>query len=468
MNHLDLCYEIALQIETVCFTAITAGCLFLWTRPFLRHPKKAWKVGAAYGAAMLFLHFIPFYINHLLAYLCGALCAFAVMWLTDRAYLLQKLFLALTFFCLRWQATRVGFTLLHPLDEWTRKRFPNENAMFWFRFFVFTMLIQVAVDALLLFVAVKGLLWAYGQRRAEMSPREFLLLSMPSLSGVASYGMFLHYNYIYERDARKSPFDNYGDFDLVTSLFAAACFAVILVMAYTFRLWKEEQGETRAREMFSRQMADLRSHIAEVDQLTRDFRSLRHDMANHLLTLEALYQAGEYAEAESYARSLQGEMQNASGDVSSGSPVTDVVLSGKKKEMEARGIAFACDFHCPMTESVNSFDLSIILNNALANAIEAVPPEQTGQGAATPRRAQISLRSYQRKNMYIIEVSNPFCGELAPEGAEGLPASTKAGEGHGFGLLNIRRAARKYLGDIQIRKEGELCVLRALLQISET
>ena len=43
---------------------------------------------------------------------------------------------------------------------------------------------------------------------------------------------------------------------------------------------------------------------------------------------------------------------------------------------------------------------------------------------------------------------------------------------YGFGLASIRHAARKYLGDIEIRKEicegEECCVLRVMLQIPET
>lgn len=38
---------------------------------------------------------------------------------------------------------------------------------------------------------------------------------------------------------------------------------------------KNEQEEDKQREIFSRQMQDLESHIAEVERLYRDMRSLR-------------------------------------------------------------------------------------------------------------------------------------------------------------------------------------------------
>lgn len=47
----------------------------------------------------------------------------------------------------------------------------------------------------------------------------------------------------------------------------------------------------------------------------------------------------------------------------------------------------------------------------------------------------------------------------------GLPVTTKKDGGHGFGLVNIRKVAQRYYGDIDIRqKEGEfvLCVMLML------
>ena len=73
------------------------------------------------------------------------------------------------------------------------------------------------------------------------------------------------------------------------------------------------------------------------------------------------------------------------------------------------------------------------------------------------------------KNMYVIEVGNTFSGELKMDRQSGLPVTTKAEDGHGFGLASIRHAVQKYYGDIEIgteENEGRrYCVLRVMLQI---
>lgn len=468
MDHLELYYWILNNIDCTCGILISAYCCVLLTRPFLDHRKKAWVTGGAYAAAMLVLNFIPWYINNMLAYLIGALMVFVAMSLIDRTFFLQKLFVTITFFCLRWQAFRMIVYLNNEIDAFAYRFFAPKDTVYWFFYYIVVTILFYNIFAFfLLFNTVKCILWSYGRKREHMDSREFLLLSVPSLLGMVSYGVIRYYDYIYQRDVGKSVYELYKSHDYILSLFTLLSFAVILVTTYVFRQWKTKQEEDKQREIFYAQMTDLQSHINEIEQLYRDMRSLRHDMGNHLITLKQLYDRGEYNEAEKYADQLKDEITKNSFDVNSGNPVTDVILSSRKKEMEEKGIAFFSDFHYPLTEFVNSFDISIILNNALSNAIEAIERERL----LSDKAAHISLLSSRRKNMYIIEVSNSFTGNLEIDPASGLPRTSKIDEGHGFGLSAIRHAARKYLGDLEIGKEiqegEERCVLRVMLQIPE-
>lgn len=463
---MELYYQILTIVDCICDALIDGYCCVVFTKPFLKRNAKAWLVGGVYAMAMLAFDFMPWYINVMLSYILGAMAIFITMYLIDREYIAQKLFLAITFFCLRWQASRVVVYMHNEIYARIIRSCIPASDLFWFLLSVFfTFLVYDLLIFLFLYGAVKCILWSYGRGREPMNSKEFFLLFIPSLSGVVSYGVTRYYSYIYERDtAGKSVYDLFGYHDLILLLFTLLSFAVILVTTYVFRQWKTQQEEDRQREIFSAQMADLKNHISEVEQLYRDMRSLRHDMGNHLMTLKQLYDKGEYNEAQQYTDRLNKEMAKASLDINSGNPVTDVILSGKKMEMEEKGITFFCDFHYPMTESIDSFDVSIILNNALSNAIEAIQRENLKEN-----EAHVSLVSTHRKNMYIIEVANSYRGKLDTDPKSGLPRTCKPGEGHGFGLANIRHVARKYLGDIEIGKElhegRECCVLHVMLQI---
>ncbi|MBO6209435.1 MAG: GHKL domain-containing protein, partial [Schwartzia sp.] len=128
-----------------------------------------------------------------------------------------------------------------------------------------------------------------------------------------------------------------------------------------------------------------------------------------------------------------------------GNPITDVIVHQARRDAEKKGVAFAADFHWPQDERFDIYDVSVILNNALTNGLEAASQE-------------ISIRSYEKGRLFFIEAANDFTGQLTWDGAAGLPATGKPDKAmHGMGLMNIRRCAQKYKGemDIQISEEND-------------
>ena len=49
----------------------------------------------------------------------------------------------------------------------------------------------------------------------------------------------------------------------------------------------------------------MRKHIEQVESLYGDIRGIRHDMANHILTLEKLYEGDKKEEAKAYGEELK-------------------------------------------------------------------------------------------------------------------------------------------------------------------
>ena len=59
-------------------------------------------VSIVYITIMLVLYMIPPQIDNFSAYLIGVIAAFLVMYVEDRRNIYQKIFLAITFFSIRW------------------------------------------------------------------------------------------------------------------------------------------------------------------------------------------------------------------------------------------------------------------------------------------------------------------------------------------------------------------------------
>ena len=112
--------------------------------------------------------------------------------------------------------------------------------------------------------------------------------------------------------------------------------------------------------------------------------------------------------------------------------------------------------------TIKAYDMGIILNNGLDNAIEACIRMREKQPDA---EAYITIRSFTAKNMYFIEIENSFDGSALSCKDSGLPISTKEDkEVHGIGLKNIRKCAVKYGGDLDCIVKGNKFTLSVMVK----
>ena len=100
--------------------------------------------------------------------------------------------------------------------------------------------------------------------------------------------------------------------------------------------------------------------------------------------------------------------------------------------------------------------MSVILGNAIDNAIEA---------AEKTEEKYICLLLQYTKGRLLIQISNPYTGELKM-GASGeyLTGKTEK-EYHGFGLKNIRDTVEKYGGVMDINAKDRKFTLTILLYL---
>ena len=111
----------------------------------------------------------------------------------------------------------------------------------------------------------------------------------------------------------------------------------------------------------------------------------------------------------------------------------------------------------PVKTNINAFDISVILGNALTNAIEGV------EECVNP---YISVSAYRKKNAYMLEVTNSIKNRVEIDDETGLPETIKKdNSNHGFGLINIRKVAQKYYGDIDINQTETTFTLTIMLML---
>jgi len=441
-----------------------AACAYFWlVRDFVQKKRTAWLTGGAYLAGMLVMKYIPYNVPNFWAYLAGVSAGLLAMCLMERRNLLQKIFLAETFYAIRWlmmmTEASIGALIFKAVTYFFRGSTLDLRRDY--ILYLTTSSVDILIGTGLMFSAVWLIRRTYRDKARNMQGREFMLMSVPSLAAMMGYA-----NYKYMDDALVNlKFSTYDAPLFYHGLFLLYCmsfYITIVIVIVLFQNIKEKQQEETQKELLAGQMEDMKRHIREVEELYQEIRSLKHDMGNHVMVMQSL--AGR--EQEQYAESLKAQYSAVAEGIQSGNPVTDVILMERSREARSEGIAFECGFRYPAGRDVDAFDLSIILNNALANAIEAARREDSTQSAAADRKF-IKITSSLRGNVYIIEVENSYSHKIFMDRESNLPVTTKEDKVfHGFGLRNIRRVAQKYHGDIAV-EASEVFRLSVMLQACE-
>ena len=222
--------------------------------------------------------------------------------------------------------------------------------------------------------------------------------------------------------------------------------STIIASVILFQKLVQYNEETGKRAILENQVRQMQKEIVEIQDIYTDMRGLRHDMRSHIANISLLVKnvAGSVnEELESYIGKMEETVSKLDFTYQTGNPITDIIIHQKGQEAEKKQIQFKADFAYPPNLLIDIYDIAVILNNALENAIEA--------SRKTEGNKQIKLHSYVKGSLFFIEVENDFSEDIIIEKESGLPVSSKeSGKLHGIGISNIQRCAKKYKGDIDI------------------
>lgn len=222
--------------------------------------------------------------------------------------------------------------------------------------------------------------------------------------------------------------------------------STIVASVILFQKLVQYHEESGKRAILENQVCQMQKEIAEIQDVYTDMRGLRHDMRSHLSSIVLFIrnlEGSEIEELESYIGKMEETVKKLDFTYQTGNPITDIIIHQKGQEAEKKQIRFKVDFAYPHKLLIDVYDIAVILNNALENAIEAC--------CKTEGTKQIKLHSYVKGSLFFIEVENDFSEDIVIEKESGLPVSSKEnGKLHGIGISNIQKCAKKYMGDIDI------------------
>lgn len=250
--------------------------------------------------------------------------------------------------------------------------------------------------------------------------------------------------------------------------------ASLLCILYAYTIYQKLVSYVEEKQravILENQVNQMQGHIKEIEELYTGIRSMRHDMQNCLFDIKSLLAAQgidvdeKDSELAGYFSGIGTALDTLNFSIHTGNPVTDVVLNGKARRAKELGIQFDSEFRFPKDYGIDAFDLSIILNNSLDNALEACELLLEKDSEA---RTYIKISSFCKNNMFLMTVENSCDGVLLDtESSAGPRTRKKDTVQHGLGFQNILRCSEKYYGTAEYVCSGEAFQLSVMLQKAE-
>ena len=256
-------------------------------------------------------------------------------------------------------------------------------------------------------------------------------------------------------------FDEKPDLLWKIPMIAVFIFAGEAALIYFWQRYRILISERQKAFMEEQQVKAMKKRLEEAENFYGSIRKVRHEMKNHMANIQGLAGVGQYGEIEDYVRRMDETMQELEYKYVTGNPVTDVIINDKCRRAEKAGIRFDADFR--YGGEIPVFDLGIILNNLLDNAIEACEKLEQGKGF-------IRLMLKRKKQFLLLEVENSFDGPVPIRKGSLFPATTKQNvlpdiiTEHGIGLENVRDVAGRYFGGVNIKVKRDVFHVTVMLQ----
>lgn len=245
------------------------------------------------------------------------------------------------------------------------------------------------------------------------------------------------------------------DKEAMGGLVLSAIFLLIILL-YGYSIYGRMVKEFQILEnnsFYINQLTLYKHYFHMKEEADQEILTIKHDLKQKLLLMEYTLIQHQYEEVQNMLSSIRGNVDSPVGLRShTGNLALDAQVSQMWEMAEEKEIKVDTNIEIKRNVKIADEDLSVILGNAIDNAVEALEriPDQ---------EKQLYLEVRYIKGMLFIQVKNTYLGGQFT----GMPKSSKKKKYHGIGLTSIDRMAKKYQGNMKIKTEGKWFFLEVVL-----
>lgn len=213
---------------------------------------------------------------------------------------------------------------------------------------------------------------------------------------------------------------------------------LINIMIYIIYEQAERSNQKLVELELEQQKNDIDlQYLGLLEKKNETMNIMAHDYKNSLLTIADISDSNEIKE---YINNMVGEIKNYNQIAKTKNRILDVILSKYTDLCNNKNIKFETDIMTDNLSFINSYDISLLFNNILDNAVEA---------ASISCEKYIHLEITNSLNSYHKIIVSNSC-DLEPKTNKGkLITSKKNKDTHGFGTKSIKKVVSKYGGEMQ-------------------
>lgn len=218
-------------------------------------------------------------------------------------------------------------------------------------------------------------------------------------------------------------------------LLSVVAYSFYLLVYYIFTTTLRQQEEESSQNMLVMQIRHLERQMANFEQMNTQMKTLRHDLRHYVAAMNGCLETGNTGEARRILAAIDENigsiLEQTDYHQYTGEPLLDSVLSYHRRRALNSHIDFQICFTLPTCLEISITDLTILLSNALENAMNAC--EKCPQ-----KNRRVILSGVRSGSQYFLELSNTYTVKKPENGGAGeTPA------GHGYGSKSIKALAAR-------------------------
>ena len=326
---------------------------------------------------------------------------------------------------------------------------------------------------LLMGVSLRKIVKDFQEKNCRMHKSELRFILIPALTGLMLCMLLRAVMVTAEQNATIFLYQKYPSLML---LLPGVLLLSLLSILQGVKSLQEIAGfnrEKNNRMILEKQVESMQEHMGELERVYSGVRSINHDMKYTLGVISGLMAVSNGAngdtdtkELKTYLDDLMETMNQLELPFHTGNAVVDALLHMKYHEalQSIPDLRLYIDqLLFPQDLPVRSYDIGIILGNALDNALEACIRLKKQEPKA---EAFIRLISFQRGKLLFLRIENSFDGNLIRDPRSEFPLTAKEEkELHGIGLANIKHVAESYEGTVDWEVADGVFILAVMLKL---